>query len=160
MLRCIFWRLGVSQKKRRHFEEERKLESPCQRGGIKETFKLGYSIGTLIFRTKAIRYSRFVEDVPRKRSSTDARLQSRIPLLPRTAIPLVRGRFVTMTLMLWRDFTSQKKAKTAFRNVIAVNLTSFRAARLTAKIVKMVHPQRPRLKSVLNGRATLVSQLM
>ena len=52
MLRCIFWRLGVSQKKRRHFEEERKLETSCQRGRIKETFKLGYSIGTLIFRTK------------------------------------------------------------------------------------------------------------
>ena len=35
MLRCIFWRLGVSQKKRRHFEEERKLETSCQRGRIK-----------------------------------------------------------------------------------------------------------------------------
>ena len=33
-------------------EEERKLETSCQRGRIKETFKLGYSIGALIFRTK------------------------------------------------------------------------------------------------------------
>ena len=48
MLRCIFRRLGVSQKKRRHFEKERKLETSCQRGRIKETLKLGYSIGTLI----------------------------------------------------------------------------------------------------------------